>query len=105
VQLLMIRPIREVEAQLATSGVHARLQAETRKQVVMKAAERQRNTAAAADAPDKQNKTLAEAIRRHADSIDPPVLNQRRRDRLKIPHPQVWTIYLDGFGIPTPQPG
>jgi hypothetical protein len=53
---MMIRPIRDVEAQLATSGVHARLQAETRKQVVMKAAERQRNTAAAADAPDKQNK-------------------------------------------------
>jgi hypothetical protein len=36
---------------------------------------------------------LAEAIRRHADTIDPPILNQRRRDRLKIPHPQVWTVY------------
>jgi replicative DNA helicase len=61
VQLPLVRPILEVESQIAMNGSAARLEAETRKQVAMKAAERQRNAAAAADT-NGQDAAMADAI-------------------------------------------
>ena len=61
VQQAMVRPILDVEHQLAEKGDGVRLEAETRKQIALKAAERQRNSAAHADAGDK-DKALSEAI-------------------------------------------
>ena len=59
VQQSMVRPIHDVEEQLAKGGAGDRLEAETRKQVALKDAEKQRNAAASAD--DK-TKALADAI-------------------------------------------
>ena len=61
VQLPMVRPILDVESQLAEDGLAARLEAETRKQVALKAADRQRNAAAAAGT-NGQDATMANAI-------------------------------------------
>jgi replicative DNA helicase len=61
VQQSMVRPIHDVEEQLAEKGAGARLEAETSKQIAVKAAERQRNVAAAADRETKDN-ALADAI-------------------------------------------
>jgi len=61
VQHAMIRPILDVEAQLATSGMDTRLAAETRKQVALKDAERQRNTAASATT-ENRDQAMADAI-------------------------------------------
>jgi replicative DNA helicase len=73
VQQSMVGPIHGVEAQLAETGAGARLEAETRKQIALKDAERQRNAAASAD--DKQ-KALADAIGAvaFAESIQVPVI-------------------------------
>src|SRR5262249_25519355 len=43
VQMAMVRPIYDVEHQLAPKGANERLEAETRKDVAAKAAERDRN--------------------------------------------------------------
>jgi replicative DNA helicase len=59
VQQSMVSPIHDVEEQLAEKGAVARLEAETRKQIAVKDAERQRNSAASADDKDK---ALADAI-------------------------------------------
>lgn len=73
VQQAMVRPILDTEAQLAAKGVGERLEAETRKQVAVKAAERERNIAARA-AEDKQDKAMADAIGKAmiADAIEVP---------------------------------
>jgi hypothetical protein len=73
VQQAMVRPVLDVETQLAEKGAAERLEAETRKQVAAKSADRQRNTAAAAD-PDKQDAALADAIgaAMFAEAIDVP---------------------------------
>jgi replicative DNA helicase len=74
VQQSMIRPIHDVEQQLAEKGAAARLEAETRKQIAVKEADRLRNTAASA-ATDK-DAALANAIGAAAiaDSIEVPVI-------------------------------
>ena len=59
VQSVMARPLWDVEKALADKGAGVRLEAETRKLVATKAAERQRNTAAAADGG---NQLMADAI-------------------------------------------
>lgn len=61
VQLALTRPILDVEAHLADKGQAARLEAETRKQIAIKAAEQQRATAAKAQASDR-DKRMADAI-------------------------------------------
>ena len=48
VQLAMVTPMLDAEQQLCRAGMAARLEAETRKQVAMKAAAKERRTAAAA---------------------------------------------------------
>jgi hypothetical protein len=73
VQLSMVRPIHDVEKQLAEKGVGERLEAETRKQAAVKAAERARNAAATAD-KGKQDEAMSNAIGAAmiADSIKVP---------------------------------
>jgi hypothetical protein len=73
VQQAMVRPILDTEAQLAANCGGERLEAATRKQVAVKAAERERNTAARA-AHDKQDKAMADAIGKAiiADAIEVP---------------------------------
>lgn len=61
VQHAMIRPILDIEAQLAASGMNSRLEAETRKQIALKDSERQRNSAASAS-PENRDKAMADAI-------------------------------------------
>lgn len=61
VQQIMIRPILDTEAKLAEAGAGPRIEAETRKQVAVKAAEQTRNLAAKAE-PGQQDKAMAEAI-------------------------------------------
>jgi replicative DNA helicase len=61
VQQSMVRPIHDVEEQLAEKAAGARLEAETSKQIAVKAAERQRNVAAAADR-ETSDAALADAI-------------------------------------------
>lgn len=61
VQGTMVRPILEVEAELATKGAAERLEAETQKQIALKGAEKQRNAAANAD-PANRNAAIADAI-------------------------------------------
>ncbi len=61
VQQAMIRPILDVEAQLVATGSAARVEAGTRKQIAVKAAESQSNSAARAK--DKPDQAIAEAIR------------------------------------------
>jgi replicative DNA helicase len=61
VQHAMIRPILDIEAQLAAAGMNTRLEAETRKQIALKDAERQRNSAASAG-PENRDKAMADAI-------------------------------------------
>ena len=73
VQHAMVRPILDVEAELVAKGAAATLEAETRKQVATKAAERQRNAAAGAD--PKTRKGGRRASRRYRCGDD------RRRDR------------------------
>jgi replicative DNA helicase len=60
VQLMMTRPLLDVEAELIKKGAADRTEAETRKQVAVKAAERQLNAAAKADKDNE--KLLADAI-------------------------------------------
>jgi len=62
VQTTMTRPLLDVEAELMAEASAARTEAETRKQVAVKAAERQRNAAADADDNDEKDKLLADAI-------------------------------------------
>src|SRR5262245_27290016 len=73
VQSAMVRPVLDVEKELAKSSQPDRLESEARKQVAMKAAERQRNAAASAD-PEKRDAALADAIgaTMAADAIDVP---------------------------------
>ena len=75
VQLSMVRPIHDVEKQLAEKGAGARLEAETRKQAAVKAAERARNAAAAADRETKDS-AMADAIgaAQIAESIQVPAI-------------------------------
>ncbi len=75
VQLSMTRPILDVEERLAAEGTGAALEAETRKQVAVKIAEKIRNTAAAAQ-KGNQDKALADAIAaaRFADDITIPAI-------------------------------
>jgi len=61
VQQAMVRPIFDVEEQLAEKGRAARFEAETRKQVAVKAAEQQRVIASKAGSGD-QDKKMADAI-------------------------------------------
>lgn len=61
VQQSMTRPLLEVEAQLAVAGASSALEAETRKQVAVKTAERERTIAASVE-KGKQDKALADAI-------------------------------------------
>lgn len=61
VQLALTRPILDVEVQLADQGQAARLEAETRKQIAVRAAEQQRATAAKAQASER-DKRMADAI-------------------------------------------
>lgn len=72
VQSEMTKPLLEVEKELAAKGASAHLEAETRKLVATKAAERQRNTAA--NATDNKDALLADAIGAavFADSIEVP---------------------------------
>jgi replicative DNA helicase len=60
VQSVMARPLLDVEAELARNGAAARTEAETRKQVAVKAAERQLN--AAARAGNDNDALLADTI-------------------------------------------
>ena len=62
VQRAMVAPILAAERQLVGKGEGERLEAETRKQVATKAAEKQRNTAAAAAGKDEWDKAMADAI-------------------------------------------
>jgi replicative DNA helicase len=73
VQMMMIRPLLDVEQELIDTSFAARTEAETRKQVAVKAAERQRNAAANADVKDR-DKLLADAIGAAAlaDAIEVP---------------------------------
>ena len=73
VQLSMIRPILDVEQQLAEKGAGERLEAETRKQIATKDAERQRNVAVGAE---KKDEALADAIGAAmlADAIEVPAI-------------------------------
>jgi replicative DNA helicase len=74
VQLSMVRPIHDVEEQLAEKGEGERLEAETRKQAAVKAAERARNAAASAE-KDK-DAAMADAIGAaiFAESIQVPAI-------------------------------
>jgi replicative DNA helicase len=74
VQRSMVRPLNEVERQLAEEGRDARLEAETRKQVATKAAEKRRQTAATAMANGQPGDSMADAIAAAmvADAIEVP---------------------------------
>ena len=75
VQTRMVRPIQDVEAQLAGEGVVARIEAEARKQVAKNAARRAMQTAATAEG-DERDQAMTAAIEAGAlvDSIViPPV--------------------------------
>jgi hypothetical protein len=61
VQMFMVGPLYDVEKQLVEKTAPARLEAEIRKQVAVKAAEKQRNAAAAAD-PKNNDAAMADAI-------------------------------------------
>jgi hypothetical protein len=73
VQQAMVRPIFDTEAQLVAKGAGERLEAATRKQVAVKAAELERNSAARA-AEGRQDKAMADAIgaAKFADDIHVP---------------------------------
>ncbi len=75
VQHAMVRPILEVESELATAGANDRLESETRKQIALKDAERQRNSAASADEADRDD-AMARAISAVmiAESIEVPAI-------------------------------
>ena len=72
VQQAMIRPILDAEAQLVATGAAARVEAGTRKQIAVKAAESQSNSAARAK--DKPDQAIAEAVRTAliADALEVP---------------------------------
>ncbi len=76
VQATMVRPVLNVEARLAAAGAADRLEAETRKQVATKAAERQRQAAATAMANGQPGDSMADAISAAllADAIDVPAI-------------------------------
>ena len=76
VQMMMVRPLLDIEAELISGGLAARTEAETRKQVAAKAAERQRHAAAEADDPDDRDKLLADAISAaaFAEAIEVPAI-------------------------------
>jgi replicative DNA helicase len=61
VQMMMTRPLLDVEQELIDTSFAARTEAETRRQVAVKTAERQRNAAVNAD-PSNRDKLLADAI-------------------------------------------
>lgn len=75
VQRLMVDPIVSVERRLAEAGAGTRAEALARKRVATKAAEREANTAAAAE-PDRRDEALADAIgaAAFADAITVPVI-------------------------------
>jgi replicative DNA helicase len=73
VQMMMVRPIHDVEAQLIDEGIVARAEAESRKQVAKAAAKRATRFAAEAD-DDSHDEALKKAIEADAiaDAIDVP---------------------------------
>jgi replicative DNA helicase len=73
VQQAMVRPIFDAEARLAASGLAAKVEAETRKQAAVKAAESQRNKAARAS-KDQHDVAIADAIAKAmmAETIEVP---------------------------------
>jgi replicative DNA helicase len=75
VQMMMTRPLIDVEGELVAKGLAARSEAETRKQIATKAAERQRNAAANAEGIDREVR-LADAIGAAAlaDAIEVPAI-------------------------------
>jgi len=62
VQLAMVRPLLDAEHQLTDTGLPARLEAETRKQVAEKAAEKLKQEAARAANTDAWDTAMADAI-------------------------------------------
>ncbi len=75
VQQALTGPILDVEAELAEKAKPARIEAETRKQVAIKAAEQQRAVASRADT-GSQDKKMADAIgaAKFADTIEVPLI-------------------------------
>ncbi|HTX95101.1 MAG TPA: YfjI family protein [Mycobacterium sp.] len=61
VQLALVRPLLDAEQQLAEAGLAARLEAETRRQVADRAAEKAKQDAAKAG-PDQWDKAMADAL-------------------------------------------
>jgi replicative DNA helicase len=76
VQLAMVRPLLDAEQQLGDAGIAAKLEAETRKQVAAKAAEKQKHTAAAKANTDEWDAAMADAIGAAmiAESIEVPAI-------------------------------
>jgi hypothetical protein len=74
VQMTVVRPVLDVEAQLAEKGLAARLEAETRKQIQTKAADKLKQIAATAAQTDQWDTTMADAIgaAQIAESIEVP---------------------------------
>jgi replicative DNA helicase len=76
VQLAMVRPLLDAEQHLADAGLAAQLEAETRKQVASKAAEKMKQAAAAAANTDNWDAAMADALgaAQIADSIGVPAI-------------------------------
>jgi replicative DNA helicase len=76
VQLAMIRPLLDTEQQLADAGMAARLEAETRKHIAEKAADKLKHEAAKAANTDGWNTAMANALgaAQIADSIQVPAV-------------------------------
>lgn len=76
VQLAMVRPLLDAEQKLADQGIAARLEAETRKQVAAKAAEKLKHTAAAKANTDEWDSAMADALgaAQIAESITVPAI-------------------------------
>src|SRR6185312_16129781 len=73
VQQSMVAPIFDVEADLVSKGVDERMEAEARKQVATKAAERARNAAASASR-ENRDEAMTKAVESaaFAESIEVP---------------------------------
>jgi uncharacterized protein DUF3987 len=76
VQLAMVRPLLDTEQQLADAGIAARLEAETRKQIAEKAAEKLKHEAAKAANSDNWDAAMADALgaAQIAESIEVPAV-------------------------------
>jgi hypothetical protein len=73
-QMAMVRPLLDVESQLAEKGTAARLEADKRKQATLKSAEQQRNIAAKAKTASDQTMSDAIGSAMFAEAIDVPAV-------------------------------